>query len=162
MDACKWMAFWWNEVACKPTGLLQGQIDDNLLYINFRILKKFQCSCSTFVNFRRILLKNHRKNRPNLGSPYSCRLCCSFFLLSMCECAFHEPTLHWAQFFCRCFVLMLCASCSCFVLCAQNHIFWSQIACFMLMLCAQCLAVRDKKTRIWRQATRAASVSVRV
>jgi hypothetical protein len=43
---------------------------------------------------------------------------------------------------------MLCASCSCFVLCAQNHIFWSQIACFMLMLCALCLAVRDKKTRI--------------
>jgi hypothetical protein len=34
------------------------------------------------------------------------------------------------------------------VLCAQNHIFWSQIACFMFMLCALCLAVRDKKTQI--------------
>jgi hypothetical protein len=57
-----------------------------------------------------------------------------------------------AQFFCHCFVLRLCASCSCFVLWAQNHIFWSQIACFMLMLCALCLAVRDKKTRISSRA----------
>jgi hypothetical protein len=52
---------------------------------------------------------------------------------------------------------MLCASCSCFVLCAQNHIFWSQIACFMLMLCALCLAVRNKKTRMlsaWQAVTK--------